>query len=48
MNVKGRFIGGTSERQDVNKSVMGGWIWMKFIVYMYENAIMKPLFFKIK
>jgi hypothetical protein len=24
MNVKGRFIGGTSERQDVNKSVMGG------------------------
>jgi hypothetical protein len=44
MKIEGGQFGkkGTSGRKDEER-VMEGWIWLKYIIYMYENVMMKPI-----
>jgi hypothetical protein len=39
---------GICEKMEGKKEGDGGSIWQRYIVYMYENVIMKPLFCTIK
>jgi hypothetical protein len=40
-NMKEDWWGGPAGEQMDKESVMGQWIWPKYIIYAYENSIMK-------